>query len=148
MFNFYCMFFIVSELCIQHVLLQYWINDLIWFDLQRCLLVRWVLATSKISSATSAARLLRLLLLVVPVPLQQKSPRRKRKRKKSRKRRRILKMRTWVLVSLGYTAVIGSVAAALVLVLVWLINYTRYTHLTALCSGLPGWADTRKVKPN
>jgi len=55
---------------------------------------------------------------VVPVPLQQKSPRRKRKRKKSRKRRQILKMRTWVLVSLGYTAVIGSVAAALVLVLV------------------------------
>jgi len=23
----------------------------------------------------------------------------------------------------------------------------RHTHLTALCLGLPGWADTRKVKP-
>jgi len=23
-----------------------------------------------------------------------------------------------------------------------------HTHLTALCPGLPGWAGTRKVKPN
>ena len=26
-------------------------------------------------------------------------------------------------------------------------NYYYYTHLTALCPGLPGWAGTRKVKP-
>jgi len=27
------------------------------------------------------------------------------------------------------------------------VTYSNYTHLTALCPGLPGWAGTRKVKP-